>query len=136
MQAKEVEMIERAKSRVKLIRPLLIPLVLYIGLLVVGLNWLDDHPDSAWRYGVALTPMLPGIWLAVGVVQAIQKLDELDRRILLEGMAMSFMGTLVLVLSLGFLQMAGFPPLNGAYIGFFMVLLWLVAKLLIHRKYE
>ena len=46
---------------------------------------MSDHPDSPWRYEVALTPMIPGIWMAAGVVRAIQKLDELERRILLEG---------------------------------------------------
>ena len=128
-------MIERAKARVKLIRPLLVPLVLYIGLLAISIRWMEGHQDSAWRYAIALTPMLPGIWIAAGIVRAIQKLDELERRILLEGMAVSFMGTLMLVLSLGLLQLAGFPPVSGVYIGFFMVVFWLAAKLVIHRKY-
>ena len=128
-------MIERARARAKLIRPLLIPLVLYIGTIVFSMIWLESNPGSSWRYAVALTPMLPGIWIAIGVVRAIQKLDEMERLVLLEGIAVSFMGTLILVLSLGFLQIAGFPPVSGVYIGFFMVVLWLVAKLAIHRRY-
>lgn len=128
-------MIERFKARAKLIRPLLFPLLLYIGLLAFSINWLGRHPDSVWRYAAALTPMLPGIWIAVGVVRAIRRLDELERRILLEALSVSFMGTLILVLSLGFLQFAGLPAVNGSYIGFFMAVLWLVAKLVIHRKY-
>lgn len=128
-------MIERAKARVKLIRPLLIPFLLYILMLTFSIRWIGDHSDSPWRYVVALTPMVPGVWIAINVLRAIQKLDELERRILLEGIAVSFMGTFILVLSLGFLQMAGFPLVNGAYIGFFMVALWLVAKLVIHRNY-
>ena len=129
-------MIERAKARVKLIRPLLIPLILYIGLLFLSMRWVANHPDSPWRYAAALTPMIPGVWIAIGVVRAIQKLDELERMILLEGLAVSFMGTLILVLSLGFLEIAGFPPISGVYIGLFMVVLWLAAKLIIHRTYE
>jgi hypothetical protein len=130
-------MIERAKARARLIRPLLVPLVLYIGFLIFSMNWLDRHPNqSAWRYGIALTPMIPGIWIAIGIVRAIQKLDEMERLVLLEGIAASFMGTLLLVLSLGFLQLAGFPAVNGVYIGFFMSVLWLFAKLAIHRRYE
>jgi hypothetical protein len=129
-------MIERAKARAKLVRPLLVPLVLYMGFLTFSMNWLNGHPQSTWRYGVALTPMIPGIWIAIGVARAIQKLDEMERLVLLEGMAASFMGTLILVLSLGFLQLAGFPAVNGVYIGFFMTVLWLLAKLTIHRRYE
>ena len=129
-------MIERAKARAKLIRPMLLPLILYIGLLFLSMRWVGDHPDSPWRYATALTPMIPGIWIAIGMVRAIQKLDELERMILLEGISVSFMGTLILVLSLGFLEIAGFPPVSGVYIGFFMIVLWLLAKLFIHRTYE
>lgn len=128
-------MIERFKARAKLIRPLLFPFMFYIGLLAFSINWLGRHSDSPWRYAVALTPMLPGFWIALGVVQAIRRLDELERRILLEALSVSFMGTFILVLSLGLLKIAGLPAVNGAYIALFMAVLWLVAKLLIHRKY-
>jgi hypothetical protein len=129
-------MIERAKARAKLVRPLFVPLILYIAALVFSMNWLETYPDFPWRYAVALTPMIPGLWIAAGVVRAIQRVDEMERLILLEGIAVSFMGTLILVMSLGFLQIAGFPPQSGVYIGLFMVVLWLIAKLAIHRGYE
>lgn len=129
-------MIERAKERAKRVRPLLIPLGLYLALLWFSVNWLESNPQGAWRYGVALLPMLPGVWMAVGVLRSIQELDELERLILLEGIAVSFMGTLILVLSLGLLQIAGMPPVSGVYIGLFMLVAWLAAKLGLHRKYE
>jgi len=129
-------MIERAKERFPLIRPLLIPMVLYIGLLAWSLNWLQSHPDSAWRYLVALAPMLPGIFIAIGILRAIRKLDELAQKILLEGMAVSFAFTLVLTLSLGLLGMAGLPQPNTIYISLFMVVIWLVGKLFFSGKYQ
>lgn len=129
-------MFERAKERFPLIRPLLIPLVLYIGLLAWSLNWLQSHLDSTWRYPVALSPMLPGIFLVLGMIRAIHKLDELARRILVDGMAVSFLFTLVLTLSLGLLGMADFPQPNMAYISLFMVIMWLVGKLIITGKYQ
>ena len=129
-------MIERAKERFPLIRPLLIPLLIYIGLLAWSMNWLQLHPDSTWRYPVALTPMLPGIFIALGIVRAIRKLDELAQKVLLEGLAVSFAFTLVLTLSLGLLGMAGLQQPNTAYIAFFMIVMWLVGKLFFSRKYE
>jgi hypothetical protein len=128
-------MIERIKARAKLIRPLLVPFILYVGLLSVSLNWMEAQENSLWRYLIALLPMVPGVWIAIGVYRAIKKLDELERLILLEGIAVSFVGTFILVLSLGLLQIAGFSSVNGVYIGFFMVVLWLIAKLSIHRGY-
>ncbi len=128
-------MIERAKERFPLIRPLLIPLVFYVGLLAWSLNWLQSHPDSAWRYLVALAPMLPGIFIALGILRAIRKLDELAQKILLEGMAVSFVFTLVLTLSLGLLGIAGLPQPNTVYISLFMIVMWLVGKLFFSGKY-
>ena len=129
-------MIERAKARAKLIRPLLIPLILYIGLLALSTSWLEANSDSPWRYGVALTPMIPGVWIGLGVFRAIQKLDELERLVLMEGVVVSFIVTLILVLSLGFLQNVGFPLINSIYIGFAMIMIWLITKLVLHRGME
>lgn len=129
-------MIERAKERFPLIRPLLIPLVFYLGLLAWSLNWLQAHPDSSWRYPVALAPMLPGVFIAFGIVRAIRKLDELAQKILVEGMVVSFVFTLVLTLSLGLLGMADFPQPNAAYISLIMVVVWLIGKLFITGKYQ
>lgn len=129
-------MIERVKERFHLIRSLLIPLVVYLGLLAWSLNWLQSHPDSSWRYPVALAPMLPGVFIAFGIVRAIRKLDELAQKILVEGMVVSFVFTLVLTLSLGLLGMADFPQPNAAYISLFMVVVWLIGKLFITGKYQ
>jgi hypothetical protein len=136
MGRKENLMIERAKQRIKLLRPLLIPFVLYVGLLAFSVRWLEANPESAWRVLVALTPMLPGIFIVAGVVRAIWQLDEMERMVLLQGIVVSFVGTLVLVMSLGFLEMAGVPQVPMTYIALFMALLWLVAKLWIQRRYE
>ena len=129
-------MIERAKERFPLIRPLLIPFVIYLVALVLSLRWVDTHPDSTWRYPVALIPVLPGAFIAWGLVGAIRKLDELAQKILLEGMALSFAFTLVLTLSLGFLGMAGLPQPNAAYTSLFMVVMWFIGKLLVTSKYQ
>jgi uncharacterized membrane protein (DUF485 family) len=129
-------MLERMKSRSKLVRPLLVPLILYVGVLAFSFNWLADNLESNWRYLVALLPMLPGIFIAFGVVRAIQKLDEMERKVMLESAAVSFMLTMILVMSLGLLNIAEFPPVNGIYIGLFMAIIWLIAKLWIHRSYE
>ncbi len=129
-------MLERIKERRKLIRPLLVPCILYIGLLAFSTNWATENPESPWRVAVALTPMLPGIVIAFGVVRAIMQLDELERKALLEGLAVSFMGTLMLVMSMGLLSAAGIVQLNGAYIALFMVVLWFIGKLWATRRYQ
>ena len=120
---------DRLRYRFSLLRPLFIPLIFYIGALVFSMNWLSANLDSGWRYAVALIPMLPGIWMALGVMRAISRLDEMERRILLEAAAISFAITLLLMLSLGLLGIAGIPQLNGIYIAGIMAFLWFVGKL-------
>jgi len=129
-------MIERLKARWKLVRPLLVPFIFYIGVLTFSFIWLGANPDSSWRILVALAPVIPGFFIAIGVIRAIQKLDEMERRILLEGIAISFMGTFVLVVSMGLLERASVEQLNGSYIALFMAILWLIGKLWGHRKYQ
>ena len=129
-------MFERAKERWVLVRPLLIPFILYIGLLVFAVSWLGNNPNSRGRYLVALLPMLPGLFIAAGVLCAIRKLDELSQKTLLEAIAISFGFTLILTLSLGMLSIAGFPQPGGIYIALFMVIMALLAKLFLSRKYE
>lgn len=129
-------MIERAKERFPLIRPLLIPLILYLGVMAFSLNWIEANPVSIWRFPVALALMLPGVFIVLGVVRAIRKLDELAHKILMEGIAVSFVLTLVLTLSLGLLGMAGLRQPNAVYIGLFMVVMALLGKLLVSGKYQ
>lgn len=129
-------MLERMKNRFHLIRPLLMPFILYIGLLIFSISFLERNPDSTWRYLVALLPILPAIWIAFGILSAIRKLDELDRKILYEGLAIAALLTFLLSAGLGLLEIAGLPPPNSIYISLFMVVAWLVGKLLATRRYE
>jgi hypothetical protein len=129
-------MLDKPRERTKLIRPLFLPLILYIGLLVFSLSWLDRNPDSPWRYIVALLPMVPGLFIALGVVRIINQLDELDRKIILEGIAISFALTFILTTSLGLLGLAGIPQIGGEYIALFMATAWFIGKLWATRRYQ
>jgi hypothetical protein len=80
--------------------------------------------------------MIPGLFIAVGVLRAIRKLDELAQKTLLEAIAISFGFTLILTLSLGMLSVAGVPQPDGMYIALFMVIMAMAAKLYLSRKYE
>jgi len=127
---------ERFRERLPLIRPLLVPFILYMGLLVFVITFMHAYPTSAWRYPVALTPMLPGFFLAAGLVRAIRHLDEMNRKIIFESLAVAFAATLFLTLSLGLLGFAGLGNLDSIYIALFMVVVAFIAKLVISRRYE
>ena len=118
----------RIKQRIKLIRPLLVPLVLYLALLAVAVIWAPKMEASPWRYAVALLPILPGLFLALGIVQMTSKIDEMERRIVLEAVAFSFIFTLILLLSFALLGLVGVPQPSNTWVVFIMSMLLVVGK--------
>jgi UDP-N-acetylmuramyl pentapeptide phosphotransferase/UDP-N-acetylglucosamine-1-phosphate transferase len=126
---------ENIKRRAKLIRPMLIPLVLYIGAVVIMATYLDTV-TSGWKYVIALLPVLPAIFIALGVINAINQLDELERTIMLEGAAFSLLTTTLGLMVFGFLKQVGVEQPTAPFIIIFMMFMWLVGKLRGNRKYK
>ena len=58
---------------------LFLSFIIYIALLAISLNLIENNPNSTWRYIVALLPMIPGVVIALGVVRAIIQMDELEQ---------------------------------------------------------
>jgi UDP-N-acetylmuramyl pentapeptide phosphotransferase/UDP-N-acetylglucosamine-1-phosphate transferase len=126
---------DRVKHRAKLIRPLLIPFVLYVGALVIMVAYLDSV-TSGWKYVIALLPVLPAIFITLGVINAINQLDELERRIMLEAAVFSLMTTTLGLMIFGFLKQVGVEQPPSPFIIIFMMFMWLLGKLLGNRKYK
>ena len=127
---------QRIKQRAQFIRPLLIPLILYIGMLAFSVTWAPDMRPSVWRYFVALLPMIPGLFLAFGILRVTTKIDEMERRILLEAAAFSFIFTLILLLSFGLLGLVGVQQPSAIMIVFIMCMLLIVGKLWGNWRYR
>lgn len=129
-------MIERLRERLPLLRPLILPLAIYFVLLTFALIFTLMFPASPWRYVVVLTPIIPGFFIAIGMVKMLRKLDELSQRVILESMSITFAATLILLLSLGLLEGAGMKTPGSIYVLGFMGVVMLAAKLIISRRYE
>ena len=118
----------RIKQRAKLIRPLLVPLILYLALLTVAVVWAPKMETSPWQYVVALLPILPGLFLALGIVRMTSKIDEMERRIVLEAVAFSFIFTMILLLSFALLGLIGVPQPSNTWVVFIMAMLLIIGK--------
>ena len=127
---------QRIKQRAQRIRPLLIPLILYIGLLALAVSWAPSMEHSVWRYVIALLPMIPGLFLTFGIIRVTSKIDEMERRILLEAVAFSFILTLILLLSFGLLGLVGVPQPRSIIIVSIMCMLLVVGKLWGNWRYR
>ena len=127
---------QRIKERAKRIRPLLVPLVLYIGLLALAVSWAPNMKVSPWRYVVALLPLIPGLFLTFGIVRITSQIDEMERRILFEAVSFSFIFTLILLLSSGLLGLVGMPQPSPVIISAVMCFLLVIGKLWGNWRYR
>jgi hypothetical protein len=111
--------------------------MLLYSILIVGVGFIiRGDRDASWRYLVAVVPVLPGVWALLSIRNAILSRDELGRRIQFEAITFAFSSTLVVALTIGLLEMAGVPQLNGAYYVSIMVLLWGLGQYFAQRRYR
>lgn len=94
------------------------------------------YPLGIWRLPVALTPMLPALFIARSIVRMFSSGDELQIKIHMQSLAFAFVGTVLLTLTYGFLQMAGVPTANWVWVWPLMGTLLLVGKRVAKSKYQ
>lgn len=81
---------------------------------VVVLGDLDG--DSPWRFAWTLLPVLPAAWTVRVVLRHVRRVDEYQRLLLLESLAVGFAVAMLSALTLGFLAFAGLQPAATAWI--------------------
>jgi hypothetical protein len=92
--------------------------------------------QSPWRVPLALAPMIPGIFVVVAVVRQMARMDELQRRMLLESLGIAFAGTAVITFGYGFLQNVGFPQVSWFAVWPIMGGLWVIGSLIAYLRYR
>jgi hypothetical protein len=66
-----------------------------------------ENPALTPRLPVALAPLPFFLLFLVGFIRLVSRMDELERRIQLEALAFAYPAVLVLLMTLGLLQLAG-----------------------------
>jgi hypothetical protein len=123
------------ESRKYLLRILGLTL-LYSATLVLSLRWLQHNPPAPWKYPIAVLPVLPALFIPVAVVYFFRVMDEMQKRIQLEGLAFGFVATAVLSLTYGFLGNAGLPQPNWIWVWPVMAACWAAGLALAYRRYR
>ena len=108
----------------------------YAVVLFMALPLIDANPEAWWRFPLALAPMVPAVFIPLVVMRRVTRMDELQRRITFEALAFAFVGTALLTLGYGFLQLVGFPQASWLLVWPVMGALWLVGSLLANRRYK
>lgn len=112
-------------------------LVLYIALLF-GSDVLVRvvHPVGALRVGISLLPMLGAIAGAWVILRGLWRMDEMQRRIQCDAIALSFLGTALITFGWGFAEGAGVSPLRAFYVWPIMGVLWCIGLIIARWLYS
>jgi hypothetical protein len=111
----------------------------------VAMLFLDrHHPDwsPGWRSTLALVPILPGLLYLRKGLQLLRGMDELQRRIQLEGWLFAALGTVVVSTIINVFNthgLAGMWPAHGLEVGgtyMTMFILWSIGVVIANLRYR
>jgi len=108
----------------------------YTVTLLLAITFLRAFPASPWRFPVMLVPVIPAIWGVVVVLRFVRAMDELQRRVHLEGVSFAFTLTVLVTLTWGLLERAGLPHLPSVWVATLMIALWGIGNYLAARRYR
>ena len=101
--------------------------------ILVGMGYaalLDRGWNGTRAILAALLPIAAWAFLVITLGMAIASLDELQRRIQTEAIAIGFAGTVIVCGGYGLLGLAGiFPALNWGFVVFVMIFMWFIGKM-------
>jgi hypothetical protein len=103
-------------------------LILFLVVMFGAYALLDQDLQPPWDIIASLMPTLPGFYLLYAVSSAISSLEERQRLIQLEGLAVGFGIALVAALSIGLLSTTISLPANWIYLTLLLVVSWGVGK--------
>lgn len=115
---------------------LTIGLIAYVAMLILSQRLLAGGTDSeAMRILLSLALMLPSVFICVVIIRAIHRMDELQRKLQFEALALAFAGTALLTFGYGFLEGVGLPRLSMFVVWPLMAALWVVGVLIGRVRY-
>jgi uncharacterized protein YacL len=113
-------------------------MAVYCAVMLIDGYWLPKPVKMDFVHVVgALVPMIPLLFAMQANFGAIQSMDELDRRVCVEGMMFAIIGTIVVTLTVGFLQwMAAVPTISLGWVWPIIAVFYGIGAAFARRKYS
>jgi hypothetical protein len=93
-----------ARAYLREFTPAVVGYVLVLGTIIL---LVDFRTAGAWRYPVALLPVIPALWGMRAVIRHLRRIDEMQRALQVDGMAAGFGVAMIMSITIGFLALAG-----------------------------
>ena len=114
-----------------------VAMLIYLLLMLAIVPVLRTQPPLPERVTLAILPALPVVWVMWAVIKYLGRADELQRRVLIESLAIAAGVTAFLSLSYGFLEdMAGFPHVPLWWVFMVIDLVWAASGCILWRRYK
>ena len=112
-------------------------LALYATLLVAA-NAVERaiEPVGALKLAINLVPMIGAGVGAWAIMRGLWRMDEMQRRIQLDAIAMAFLGTALITFGWGFAEGGGAPQLRAFTVWPIMGVLWGLGLIIANRRYR
>ncbi|HET8841131.1 MAG TPA: hypothetical protein VFN35_06655 [Ktedonobacteraceae bacterium] len=118
-------------------RTFLTAMIIYAVVLLVSVFLTKHGPSTAWwRIPLTLVPLIPVFFALRAFLRFFSHIDELQRRIQLEALALSFGVTCVVTWSYGLLEYVGFPDVSWIWVPPFMLMFWSISVHIASQRYQ
>jgi hypothetical protein len=94
------------------------------------------EPEGSLKLAINLVPMLGALAAAWAVMRGLWQLDEMQRRIQLDAIAIAFLGTALITFGWGFAEGAGLPRLTAFAVWPIMAVLWIAGLAIARHRYR
>ena len=125
-----------SKAKKQFSMQLALALLAYAIILAASSSLTSAYPDAAWRFPMAVTPVVPFMFGIVAYVRYLQSVDELQQRINLEALAIAFGATAAITFCYGFLEHVSLPHINWWWVWPVMGASWILGNEYAVRKYK
>lgn len=126
----------QGKAGQQYMRRLIFALSAYALILFAALSFVERIENDLLRLLVACTPVIPVAVVTWAIMDFVDKIDELQRQVQLEGFAFSFAITGIVTMILGFAEVAGFETLNLLWVFPMLMAFWGIGVARANRKYN
>ena len=118
-------------------KQMLLTMVVAYPIFLLGAIWLIKlSPDAWWVPLLALAPMIPILFGFRSVLQFLERMDELQRQIVLTSLAIAAGGTSLVTMTYGLLEtLADFPRLSWIWVFPILCVFWIIGGFVARRKY-
>lgn len=108
----------------------------YTLMVPLSIRLLRGHEHTPVGYALAFLPIIPSALAMWAFMRYFRGLDELQRRIQLEAVAFSFLGTCLITLTWAFQQNAGLPRFDVSWVAPLLMFLWGIGVGIAKRRYQ